>query len=131
MTAHPPAVILVVEDDPKLSAAYGSLLKSAGYTVHAVYNGREALEYIRSQGDPEMVLLDMRMPVMSGIEFLREYQPLTHSRTAVVVFSDDDSRTQVDEAYKLGVTHYILKARANSAMLTKLIGCSLASLARD
>lgn len=121
--------VLIVEDDLKLNAAYERLLESAGHHVASMYNGREALDYIRAHGDPDVILLDMRMPVMDGLEFLREYRPLDHPRTAVVVFSEQDTRSQVDEAYSLGITHYVLKARANSGTLLKIISSSLASRA--
>ena len=58
---------------------------------------------------------------MSGIEFLREYQPATHPETNVIVFSNYDAHKDIDEAYELGVNRYVLKARIAPNDLKHLI----------
>ena len=122
------ATVLVVQHNHKLNDAYCRLLEGAGYRVNGVYNGREALDHIRAVGDPAVIILGMHMPVMEGLAFLRACQPLEHPRTAVVVFSKTGTRTEVEEAYALGVTRYVLTARATSAMLVRLVAAALAIL---
>lgn len=122
MTKSTPANILVVEDDQALNGAYKAILSSVGYNVETSFNGQEALDLLNDGGFvPEVILLDLRMPVLDGVGFLREYKPKTHPETTVVVFSNYDSHKDIDEAYELGVDRYVLKARAAPKDLLHLI----------
>ncbi len=64
--------ILVVDDDEDIREALKDLLASDGYQVDVAENGRDALAFMRRRGRPDLVLLDLMMPVMNGWEFLRE-----------------------------------------------------------
>ncbi len=61
--------ILVVEDDPAQRDAVCSLLEMEGFDWAAAGNGREALDLLQRETAPDLVLLDLSMPVMSGWEF--------------------------------------------------------------
>ena len=67
------AKILIVEDDIDLNSAYNTILSSVGYEVSSAQNGQEALDEIEKNGHPRIMFLDLRMPVMDGIEFLKRY----------------------------------------------------------
>lgn len=112
------ASVLVVEDESSLNEAYQIILSQAGYKVEAAYDGSEALE-ICAKSQPDVILLDLRMPVMSGIEFLKHYNPKT--RAHIVVFSNYDMQKEIDEAYKLGADRYILKAWASPKELLQIV----------
>lgn len=114
--------ILIVEDDQTLNDAYALILSKANrYEVRRAYDGKEALETIATHGDPDVILLDLRMPVLDGIGFLHQYHPKEHPDTTVVVFSNYDAHKDIDEAYSLGVERYVLKARAAPNDLLHLI----------
>ncbi len=115
-----PATVLVVEDDQPLNDAYKIILEHAGYRVLTALNGEEALVAAR-EVEPDIILLDLRMPVMDGIGFLTEYDPKKHPSTAIVVFSNYDSHADIDKAYELGVDRYVLKARAAPKDLLALV----------
>jgi len=84
--------------------------------LYVARNGLEALEMLRGQGQqsvpPErrLILLDLNMPKMNGLEFLRELRadPNLRSLTVVVLTTSDDDRDKV-EAYQFNVAGYILK----------------------
>ena len=97
------------------------ILSSAGYDVTSTYNGKEALELIDKDGDPAIIFLDLRMPVMDGIEFLKQYDAPKHDKTTVIVFSNYDAQHEVDEAFDLGAKRYVLKARAAPKELLKIV----------
>ena len=121
------ATILVAEDDAALNDAYTTILSSAGHTVLSAVNGREALDqYAGAVEPPQIVLLDLRMPVLDGLGFLSEFQAETHPETTVVVFSNYDALEEVDEAYKLGAERYVLKARAAPKELLRLVDSIIA-----
>lgn len=115
------ATILIVEDDTDLNSAYQLILNSAGYTVLQAENGQEALAIIKDKGDPAIILLDLRMPVMDGIAFLKQYSAPQHSNTTIIVFSNYDAQKEVDEAYQLGAHRYVLKARAAPKELLRIV----------
>lgn len=120
------ASILIVEDDTDLNGAYNMILSSAGYEVRSAYNGKEALDDIESKGDPRIMFLDLRMPVMDGIEFLKKYDATTRKDTTIIVFSNYDAQKEVDEAYELGAHRYVLKARAAPKELIRIVEDTLA-----
>lgn len=89
--------VLVVEDDSSIREVLKASLEYVGYTVHAACNGRDALELLRAtEARPQLILLDLMMPVMSGWEFLDARE--TDEKLAaipVVVVSAVGSRTGV------------------------------------
>jgi CheY-like chemotaxis protein len=67
-----PCPVLIVEDDEDLREMMAQLLTLEGFNAAAVANGREALEYMQESGKPDVILLDLMMPVMDGWEFRRQ-----------------------------------------------------------
>ena len=118
--------ILIVEDEVTLNEAYQLILEQQGYDVTVAFNGQDALEATKKV-DPDLILLDLRMPVMDGVEFLRAYNaPKDHPKVKVVVFSNYDMQKEIDEAYQLGAVRYILKAWASPKELLQVVEHTLA-----
>jgi CheY-like chemotaxis protein len=89
--AHCP--VLIVEDDVELRDMMAQLLTLEGFVATAVANGHEALEYLRKGDRPDIILLDLMMPVMDGWEFRRKQQSdPTLATVPVVVLSALDHR---------------------------------------
>ena len=65
-----PATVFLVDDDEALLEALGGLLESEGYEVVTARNGQEALEKLSKMTPPGVILLDLKMPVMDGWQFL-------------------------------------------------------------
>jgi two-component system, OmpR family, response regulator VicR len=113
--------ILIVEDEKNLNEAYQMILKQAGYKVYSAYDGQEALDLTKDV-EPDLILLDLRMPKMNGIEFLQEFDLANnHPDTQVIVFSNLDMQKEIDEAFQLGAHKYILKAWASPKELISLV----------
>lgn len=97
------------------------LLKQAGYNVLLAFNGEEALKVAKTT-EPDLIFLDLRMPVMDGIAFLKAYKPeAEHPKVKIIVFSNYDMQKEVDEAYKLGADRYVLKAWASPKELLHIV----------
>src|SRR5262249_28128646 len=82
--------LLVVDDDEDILESYGALLTCAGYEVATAENGRVALEKLRDGVRPDLILLDLMMPIMNGWELRTAL--LSDPKLAVipvVVFSGD------------------------------------------
>jgi CheY-like chemotaxis protein len=118
--------VLVVEDEPTLSSAYTTLLKHAGYKVSVAHDGKDALEKATAN-EPDIILLDLRMPNMTGVEFLEAYNiKKNHPKVQVIVFSNYDMQDEIDEAYRLGAARYLLKAWASPREILQIIQNTLA-----
>lgn len=112
--------ILIVEDETSLNEAYQMILAQSGFDILTAFDGKEALE-LAENNVVDLILLDMRMPVMDGIEFLRGYSPDSSKRAKIVVFSNYDMQKEIEEAYALGADKYILKSWASPKELVKLV----------
>jgi DNA-binding NarL/FixJ family response regulator len=113
--------VLIVEDEQLLNEAYSRVLSAANISLLRAYNGKEALELLNDH-KPDIILLDLRMPVMDGVEFLKELKPKENLPNAkIIVFSNYDDQREIDEAFSLGAMHYMLKAWATPDELVKLI----------
>ena len=99
--------ILYVEDYPVVQAMYLDVLKKHNFAVDAVNDGKEALQKA-AKNEYDVVLLDLLLPQVSGVEFLREFRK-THPDTEVIVLSDFDYPETVKEIASLGVKHYWIK----------------------
>ncbi len=114
--------IFVVEDEPLLNEAYRTILKKEGHRVRSALDGQEALDITGAGYEPDLILLDLRMPRVSGIEFLRMYDlKHKHPSVKVIVFTNLDAQKEIDEAFELGAHKYMLKAWASPKELTKLV----------
>lgn len=103
------ARVLVVEDYENLQLIYKTALVNAGYEVDVTGDGLEALEAVKAKV-PDLILLDLLLPHMGGLEFLRAFDMAKHPHTAVVVFSNLYSPNLLEDAKKLGVKYYLTKS---------------------
>lgn len=114
------ARILVVEDDQDLNNAYQIILKKAGHEVESALNGQSALEVAKTFS-PDLILLDLLMPVMGGLEFLQHYNLDQHDNVKVLIFTNMENSPEVTEAYNLGATRCIIKSWTAPQNLLKVI----------
>ncbi len=113
--------ILVVEDEQTLNEAYEMILSQSGYEVEVAHDGEEALEQTK-KFEPDLILLDLRMPRLGGIGFLEKYDlQKLHPKVKVIVFSNLDTQSEIDQAYKLGAQRYMLKAWASPKELLSIV----------
>lgn len=114
------AKILIVEDNETLNEVYKFILEQEGHEVTAVFNGAEGLKAVKNM-IPDLILLDMLMPVMGGIEFLKKFNPSKHPKTSILILSNLDEDQEAKEAQKLGASDYILKATVSPSELVKRV----------
>jgi CheY-like chemotaxis protein len=89
--------VLIVEDDADLREMMAQLLAIEGYNAETVANGRAALDYLRKGDFPEVILLDLMMPVMDGWEFRRRQREDPQlAKVPVVVLSALDPARAAD-----------------------------------
>jgi two-component system, chemotaxis family, chemotaxis protein CheY len=94
--------ILVVDDSEDLQDALHEVLRDAGYPVACARNGREALDYLLTHPSPPLMILDLKMPVLSGwdlLVILKSYSRLSH--IPVLVISAGESLASIASGNRL------------------------------
>lgn len=99
--------VLVVDDEDVVCKSYERVLKNAGYEVEKAHDGRQALASVAAR-DFDVMLADLRMPGMDGLELVREVKA-THPKMPVIVITGYPSQDTLQEAARLGVTDYLTK----------------------
>jgi CheY-like chemotaxis protein len=87
-------LILIVDDDVDVATSMADVLEAEGYRVTLAANGKEALDVLRREDDPDLILLDVMMPVMDGWRFREEQQklPAVASIPVITVTADGNAR---------------------------------------
>ncbi|MFC1850070.1 response regulator [candidate division CSSED10-310 bacterium] len=100
--------ILVVEDDPSLLELEKSILEDL-YTVVTAENGKEALKKVKEES-PDLIVLDLMMPVMDGLQFCEELKKeKKHENIPIVMVTAKNKREDMEEGYLIGAQAYIFK----------------------
>lgn len=120
------AKILIVEDDKDLNNAYTIILENEDHEVVSAFNGQEALKALKGF-EPDLILLDLLMPIMGGLEFLQNYDLNTHKNVKVLIFTNMENSPEVNEAYNLGAHRCIIKSWTAPQNLTHVISEALES----
>jgi len=102
-----PPRVLTVDDEPVVCESIRRVLTEEGYEVSTATTAREGLELVRKE-DFDLLLLDIRMPEMDGIDFLREARAISPDTEVIMVTGYATIQTAV-EAIKLGATDYLQK----------------------
>ena len=101
--------ILVADDDPDILSIVSMSLETQGYTVHKATNGREAVDLAKTH-HPDLILMDMMMPVVSGYEAVTELKADDGTRDIVIVgLSAKAMATDMERATDVGIDGYITK----------------------
>jgi len=114
--------VLMVEDHPDLAELYQFKLQLEGYRVAVASNGVAGLELARAL-KPDVVLLDIHVPQLDGLQLLAALREDEATRDQlVVVFTEDDNPQLIQEAERLQAAAYLLKAHLLPRLLSETIG---------
>ena len=119
--------VLIIEDDKHISNAVRDALREDGYLVLQVFDGKYAVETIKSE-KPDIVLLDIMLPNMSGTEIIKEVKKIREIKDIPIIFITAKSDI-IDQVigYELGAVDYIVKP-FSMAVLTRKISALLGLL---
>lgn len=121
------AKIFIIEDDQDLNYAYQTILNKEKHTVSSAYNGEEALKKLK-KFEPDLILLDLLMPVKSGVEFLQDYDVVhNHPKVKVLIFTNLEHASEIHEAFRLGADQCVIKAWTAPQGLVKVVNDILGS----
>lgn len=113
-------IIALIEDDATLLGTYKDVLSAEGYEVTTAKNGIDGLKLVREQ-KPDIVLLDLLMPGLGGLTFLKEFDAKNHPETKIIVFSNLSDPEEMQQALELGAVRYIIKANLTLGELLEIL----------
>lgn len=109
--------ILVVDDEAKLRRVIRKYLEKEGYSVAEAENGQQAL-YAARQEKPTLVLLDIMMPVMNGIEFLQQFRK--ESEAPIIFLTAKDEEHDEILGLEIGADDYVKKPFSMRALMARV-----------
>lgn len=99
--------VLIVDDDRDIVTIVSTILGGRGWDIKAAYNGREALEAV-TLSKPDIILLDIMMPEMNGIEVLKRIKKIDTDARIIMITAFGDVESYLD-SMELGAYEYINK----------------------
>lgn len=101
--------VLVVDDEIDLVNLFGIVLEMAGFDVSATTSGRKAVQEVKEQ-IPDLILLDVMMPELSGIEVCNQIRGLPLDKQPIIfMYSANDSQENIDRCLEAGADRLISK----------------------
>ncbi len=100
--------VLIVDDEPNIRRVLEAVFSKAGYRVFTAENGKQALDTVSTEPDLGVMLCDLIMPDLNGVEVLKEAKEINPQLSVVMITAHGTIRTAVD-AMKLGAFDYITK----------------------
>lgn len=113
--------ICVIEDEPSIAAMYEFKLRLEGYAVSIASNGSDGLKLIKAES-PDLILLDLKMPRMSGDEMLEKLRATAWGSTVRVIILTNISKNEAPQKLRfLNVDRYVVKAHHTPAQIVQIV----------
>lgn len=100
--------VMLVDDETDFTEPIAFWLKSRGYAVTTAVNGQEAVEKVRRE-PPDIIFLDINMPILDGLEALKEIRSFEKTLPVIMVTAAYGSEEKINQAKELGVSGFFAK----------------------
>jgi DNA-binding response OmpR family regulator len=111
--ADTPKKIMIIEDDTFLSSLMKARLEKEGFTVIQAFNGEEAIETLK-QEVPDLIILDLIMPKVTGFEVLQNISISPQlSKAAIIILSNLAQDSDIEKARQFGAKEYFVKVKVS------------------
>jgi len=125
------AKILVVEDDPLMSRMYHKIFTFEGYEVDTAEDGQAGLDHARAS-KPTLILLDVMMPKLNGLEVLEKLKSDPETKTIpVIMLTNLAGEQDAEAALAKGAIKYIIKSEHDPKEVADMVKEALAGYTRD
>jgi two-component system, chemotaxis family, chemotaxis protein CheY len=111
--------VLLLDDARSIRSVYSEVIRQAGFEAVTASSAEEGLQYIVDHGTPDLIITDINMPGMSGMEFCKRVRHVA-TQTPILVMSVLSDKGLVAEARNLGVQGWMLKPVEPEYFLNKL-----------
>jgi DNA-binding response OmpR family regulator len=119
--SDPRRQILVVDDEPYIGRIIQLKLENGPYEVQLAFDGRSALDQLRSDQAIDVILLDIVMPHVSGLDVLDQLRQLPHRQaTPVIMLTGKGQDTDREQAARLGATDFLTKPFSPKKLLARI-----------
>lgn len=120
---------LVIDDSRAMRRIISDIMKSLGYEVTEAGHGLEALERLKQDGTPDVVLVDWNMPEMDGLEFLKTVRAeAAYLDLPIMMITTETEMERMAMAFMAGVNEFVMKPFDAATIEAKLqllgVGCS-------
>jgi DNA-binding response OmpR family regulator len=113
--------VMIVEDDTVLANALSTVLQNEGYELSLATDGEEA-ERMILQELPDLILLDLLLPIKNGFEVLKVMRQNPSTKDiSVVILTNFEQETSISEGKKLGAKDYIVKANVDIQNIPEIV----------
>jgi two-component system chemotaxis response regulator CheY len=100
--------VLIVDDSATMIMSLKANLEMQGFKVETASNGQMALDKIKAGLKPNLIITDINMPVMDGLEFIKNVRPILRF-TPILILTTESEQKKREEAKKLGATGWLVK----------------------
>lgn len=102
--------ILIVDDSPTMIMSVRATLEMNGYRVEAASDGSRAMSALNAGLRPDLIITDINMPNMGGLEFIKQARSTNSCRfTPILTLTTESERAKRDESRRLGATGWLVK----------------------
>ncbi len=103
--------VLLAEDTPIVAKVISTFLKQEGYRVSHANNGRQALDMLKQNADIDLVLMDMRMPEMTGLDVTKHWRQIEEQdkHIPIIALTANSTTIERDQCFAAGMDHFITK----------------------
>jgi len=113
--------VLLVDDDKIFNFINTQMLKQTGIAteIHTALNGKQAIDYLtdsyrETSSVPDVILLDLNMPIMDGFDFLKAFKIMSlpdkeKEHVNIIVITSSENQQDIERARDMGVNHYLTK----------------------
>jgi len=108
--------IFIIDDSATVIMSLKTTLEMNGYTVESASNGKMALDKIASGFKPDLIITDLNMPIMNGLEFIKNARQILKF-TPILILTTESEQSKKDEAKKLGATGWLVKPVAGTDLI--------------
>jgi len=108
--------IFIIDDSATVIMSLKTTLEMNGYTVESASNGKMALDKIASGFKPDLIITDLNMPIMNGLEFIKNVRQILKF-TPILILTTESEQSKKDEAKKLGATGWLVKPVAGTDLI--------------
>ncbi len=117
--------IIIVEDDPAISEIYQTVLEKASFQVEVISSGQEAISKIKEQATgeerPDLVILDLILPDIDGIEVLSALRKEPTTKDLIVFIFSNQENTETEEIKAARPDKYLIKANTTPTHLVEIV----------
>ncbi len=100
--------ILIIEDNPDIAQVLSEVLSDCGHQIQTAVNGKDGLDHLFNHDKPDLIILDIFMPVIGGVEFMKRIQAIPEIAFIPIIGMSADAMVK-QRCHAIGIKHFLRK----------------------